>query len=200
MAPPWWRIGGCDERGAYGLEIIDPRSDPPLPAAEHQALDEIKRRLDLIRAALRDGAVILVDIEGRVIPRQVWLDGGWKFDRSAARGVEWLEADRKYYGPRFAAPAAIDDDGKRVPAKEAKNVLAQAEGGGGTKKKAKATPIAAEMIAWLDALPAKQRRNRTPNALADRYLSDPSPSRRGSKRYACTVFANPDKYRGRSSG
>jgi hypothetical protein len=68
------------------------------------------------------------------------------------------------------------------------------EGGAGTKKKP--ANVAAEMVAWFDGLTPERQRNKTPNALADLYLSEPS--RRGSKRYACTVFANPDKYRGRS--
>jgi hypothetical protein len=70
------------------------------------------------------------------------------------------------------------------------------EGRADTKKTTKPANVAAEMVAWLDALPPERRRNyKAPNALADLYLKDPS--RRGTKRYACTVFANPDKYRGR---
>jgi hypothetical protein len=69
------------------------------------------------------------------------------------------------------------------------------EGAAGAKKKTKPASVAAEMVAWFDGLPPKQR-NKTPNALADLYLREPG--RRGSKRYACKVFASPDKYRARS--
>lgn len=133
IAPSWWHIGGYDERGAYGLEIIDPLSDPPLPAAERQALDEIKRRLDLVRAALRDGTVILVDIDGRAVPRQAWFAGGWKFDRSEDRGTEWLEVPAeagrmvKYYSPRFIAPAAPIQPTAPIQPAAAKNKRAYGE-------------------------------------------------------------------------
>jgi hypothetical protein len=54
--------------------------------------------------------------------------------------------------------------------------------------------IGAEMVAWFDKLPVRQRK-KNPNQLADQYLNEPG--RRGTKRYACTVFANPGKYRDR---
>jgi hypothetical protein len=69
------------------------------------------------------------------------------------------------------------------------------EGDTSAQKKPRAT-VGAEMVAWLDNLSPHLRAARTPNALADLYFKDES--RRGSKRYACTVFAEPDKYRGRS--
>jgi hypothetical protein len=103
------------------------------------------------------------------------------------------EVGARYYRPRFAPPVgpAVETSDKKPPRREKRG------DGAGIQKKKPAT-FAAEMIDWFDSLSPRQQRNKTPNALADLYLKDPS--RRGTKRWASKVFANPDKYRGRSGG
>jgi hypothetical protein len=168
------------------IHVIGPHSDEEnrATAAAIEKEREFLRRLSPIIAALRDGTLVLVGIDGPV-PRRV-LFAGWVYQYDEEREIDWLEVrteagDKvRYYSPRFAGKAPRRSD----------------KGGTDTKKKTKPAGIAAAMVAWLDRLPSQQR-NKTPNALADLYVSDPS--RRGSKRYASRVFANPDKYRGRSA-
>ena len=74
---------------------------------------EVQQRFAPVRAALRDGVVALVDIDGNIVPKAVWFTAGWAFYRDDRRGVEWLEVatatGRKiaYFSPRFVAPAAF---------------------------------------------------------------------------------------------
>jgi hypothetical protein len=72
----------------------------------------VRHKLAPLVTVLRDGTVVLVDIDGAVVPRWVWYAGDWTFYRDDRRGVEWLEvrteegATVKYYIPTFARPAA----------------------------------------------------------------------------------------------
>jgi hypothetical protein len=185
LALGWRRSFGFIERGLVRPPIS---GTGPLSEEEERAIQEnheIARKFAPILAALRAGTLVLVGIDGPV-PLRVWFAGKWIYRYDEARAVDWLEvqtetgAKAEYYSPRFAGKVRSH----------------RAKGSAAPKKKTKPASIAAGMVAWLDSLPAGSRRNKSANALADQYLSDPS--RRGSKRHACEVFGNPHKYRGRS--
>lgn len=86
---------------------------------QRQADEEVRQKLDPILTALESGAVVLIDVNGAVLPREVWLsDKGWTLYRSE-RGIERLEAvdenGRKstFYQPRFQAPSVAAAPGAK---------------------------------------------------------------------------------------
>lgn len=198
---PGWRTWGFGPDGPFRIPIFFVGGPPPSAKEIQRDLEEgvrhaeMRRRWAPIEEALMDGTAALVDMDGNVVPRRVFVSGRWAFycdDRQVERLEVLTEAGEKvvYYNPRFARSAAEDAE---KPAVE--NTPPYSDEGAAAEKKPRKATLAAEMIAWLDDLPATQRRNKTPNALADLYLG--VPSRRGSKRYACKVFGAPDKYRKR---
>ena len=120
IAPGWRRSFGFTEGGLFRHMIVwtGPRfeAEERAEAVEAQEDKEIARKFAPILAALRDGTLGLVGIDGPV-PRRVWFTGNWVYQYDEERGVDWIKDGRTgevYFAPRFearqAAPAPSLDE------------------------------------------------------------------------------------------
>jgi hypothetical protein len=101
---PGWATWGFSARGRLAAPIERPLS-------EEEMISEIRSNVALIVAALCDGTVELIDIEGKAVPLWVWFSGRWTFHREEEPRREKLvvrtAADKKveFYNLAFTEPA-----------------------------------------------------------------------------------------------